>query len=62
MKENVKNIIMYDSLLMDVVTDIAMETDAIVEYICIPYDEYMSKKNWYGYFENIDKDGITIYG
>ena len=51
----------YDSSLMDVVTEIAMCTDAIVEYICIPYDEFVSKKNWYGYFKNIEKEGMTIY-
>lgn len=52
----------YDSALMDAVTDIAMETDAIVEYICIPYQEYEEKKNWYGYFKNIDQEGTLIYG
>jgi len=52
----------YDSSLMDVVTDIAMKTDAIVEYICIPYEEYIDKKSWYGYFGNIEREGITIYG
>lgn len=52
----------YDSLLMDVVTEIAMNTDVVVEYICIPYDEFSSKKSWYGFFGNIEKDGITIYG
>ena len=47
---------------MNVVTDIAMNSDAIVEYICLPIDEYNSKKNWYGYFKNIEKDGKVIYG
>ena len=52
----------YDSELMDTVTDIAMETNAIVEYICIPYQEYEEKKEWYGYFKNIEKEGSLIYG
>ena len=52
----------YDNELMDVVTDIAMKSDAIVEYICIPYEEYLEKKEWYGYFKNIERDGLAIYG
>ena len=52
----------YDNELMDVVTDIAMKSDAIVEYICIPYEEYLEKKDWYGYFKNIERDGLAIYG
>lgn len=52
----------YDSQLMDVVTDIAMNSDAIVQYVCLPIDEYNSKKEWYGYFKNIEKDGKVIYG
>lgn len=52
----------YDSELMDVVTDIAMKTSEVVEYICIPNDEYEDKKEWYGFFKNIDRDGKIIYG
>lgn len=37
----------YDSELMDAVTDIAMNSDAVVEYICLPVDEYNDKKGWY---------------
>ncbi len=29
---------------MDIVTDIAIHNGAIVEYICVPYSEYESKK------------------
>lgn len=52
----------YDVDLMDTVTDIAMKTDAIVEYICIPYSEYETKKDSYGYFKNIEQEGIVLYG
>ena len=52
----------YDSGLMDVVTDIAMKTNTIVEYICIPYSEFEDKKGWYGFFKNIDREGKVIYG
>lgn len=52
----------YDDKLMDIVTEIAMKTQAIVEYICIPLTEYMEKKSWYGYFKNIENEGRVIYG
>ena len=52
----------YDSELMDTVTDIAMKTDAIVEYICIPYSEFETKKDSYGYFKNIEQEGVVLYG
>ena len=51
----------YDDLLMDIVTDIAMETNIIVEYTCIPENEFMEKKAWYAYFKNIEKEGRVIY-
>ena len=52
----------YDDKLMDVVTDIAMDTGAIVQYVCIPEDEFEEKKSWYGYFRNINREGIVLYG
>ena len=58
-RETIKN---YDSALMDIVTEIAIDNGAIVEYICVPYSEFESKKSWYSYFKNIEKDGVRIYG
>ena len=58
-RERVKK---YDSALMDIVTSIAVHNGAIVEYICLPYNEFESKKNWYGYFRNIEEDGVLLYG
>lgn len=52
----------FDDSLMDVVTDIAMKTNAIVEYICIPEIEFIEKKSWYAYFKNIESEGKMIYG
>ncbi len=52
----------YDDKLMDVVTDIAMDSDAIVEYVCIPYNEFEAKKSWYLYFKNINAEGEVLYG
>ena len=52
----------YDDMLMDIVTDIAMDMGVIVQYICIPVREFEEKKAWYGYFKNIEKEGKVIYG
>jgi predicted nucleotidyltransferase len=52
----------YDDLLMDIVTDVALHFGTIVQYVCIPVSEYEEKKSWYGYFKNIEKDGIVLYG
>jgi predicted nucleotidyltransferase len=52
----------YDDRLMDIVTDIAMNYGMVVQYICIPTDEYEKKKTWYGYFKNIEQEGIVLYG
>lgn len=47
---------------MNIVTDIAMKTDIIVEYVCIPENEFYQKKSWYAYFRNIESEGRVIYG
>ena len=52
----------YDDELMDIVTDIAMDIGTMVEYICIPVKEFEKKKSWYGYFQNIEREGIVLYG
>lgn len=57
-----KSVKKYDSELMDAVTDIAMNSDAIVEYICLPVDEYNEKKGWYGFFKTIETEGMILYG
>ena len=46
----------YDDYLMDIVTDIAMKTNAIVEYICIPENEFSEKKSWHAYYGNIESE------
>lgn len=52
----------YSAALTGLATDIAMKNYAVVDFSCIPYDEYENNSGWYMYFKNIKKDGITIYG
>ncbi|MGN0329114.1 MAG: nucleotidyltransferase domain-containing protein [Lachnospira sp.] len=52
----------YNAMLSEVATELAMKYFAIVNFVCIPYEEYIEKKGWYSYFENIAKEGVAIYG
>ena len=42
-------------------TDIAMNAMQVVNFACLPYDEFNDKKEWYPFYANIVKDGILIY-
>lgn len=52
----------YNSVLADVATQLAMKYFAVVNFICIPYDEFLSKSEWYAYFKNIRAEGEVLYG
>ena len=50
----------YDEELANIATDLAMKYFAIVNFVCLPYDEFTEKKTWYDYFRNIDLEGKEI--
>ena len=50
----------YRMELAEIATDIAMEYFAVVNFICIPYEEYIGKKSWYAFYKNISKEGTVI--
>jgi predicted nucleotidyltransferase len=52
----------YSDKIDEVATKLALKYFAIVNFVLLPYDEFEEKKNWYGYFKNIDKEGIKLYG
>lgn len=52
----------YDEKLADIATELAMKYFAIVNFVCIPYQEFTEKKVWYAYFKNIEKEGRGLYG
>ncbi len=52
----------YDEELANIATDLAMKYFAIVNFVCLPYDEFTEKKTWYAYFRNIDLEGEVLYG
>ena len=52
----------YSRELSEIATDLAMKYYQVVNFVCLPYDEFMEKKNWYPYFINIDREGKVLYG
>ena len=43
----------YNNGLAAIATDMAMKYFAVVNFVCLPFDEYMEKVSWYEYFRNI---------
>ncbi len=52
----------YDNDLDSIATQLAMKYFAAVNFVCLPQDEFLEKKAWYGYFQNIDREGEVLYG
>lgn len=52
----------YNDKIDEVATKLALKYFAIVNFVLLPYDEFEEKKSWYGYFKNIDKEGVRLYG
>ena len=52
----------YDDALAQIATDFAMKYLVIVNFVCLPYDEFVEKKTWYAYFKNIETEGEVLYG
>lgn len=52
----------YNNALADIATEFAMRYFAVVNFVCLPYDEFQEKKIWYAYFRNIAMEGEVLYG
>lgn len=52
----------YNDALAQIATELAMKYFVIVNFVCLPYDEFMKKKTWYDYFKNIEAEGEVLYG
>jgi predicted nucleotidyltransferase len=52
----------YNDKIDEVATKLALKYFAIVNFVLLPYQEFEEKKGWYGYFKNIEKEGIKLYG
>lgn len=52
----------YSDKIADISMQLAMEYFAVVNFVCLPYAEFMQKKSWYLYFRNIESEGEVLYG
>ena len=52
----------YENALATIATEIAMKHFAIVNFVCLPYEEFEEKKTWYPYFMHIAMEGEVLYG
>lgn len=52
----------YDDGLDAIATQLAIKYFAVVNFVCLPHDEFLEKKAWYRYFQNIERDGEVLYG
>ena len=51
----------YDDGIVDIAVDIGIKTSAVVNFILLPYKEFLDKKSWYPFYRNIDEEGILLY-
>lgn len=51
----------YNATLDDIAAQIGYKTTAVVNYVCLPLNEFEEKKSWYPYFANIERDGVLLY-
>ncbi len=52
----------YTDQIDETATELASRYFAVVNFVLLPYDEFEEKKSWYGYFKNIEQEGILLYG
>ncbi len=52
----------YNDIIAKVATEFAMKYLAVVNFVCLPKQEFEERKGWYPYFKNIDKEGELLYG
>lgn len=52
----------YSDSLAEIATALAMKYFVIVNFVCLPKDEFEEKKTWYAFFRNVDREGEVLYG
>lgn len=52
----------YNDSLAEISTEFAERYLAIVNFVCLPEEEFEEKKGWYPYFRNIEREGEVLYG
>lgn len=52
----------YSDGLAKIATELATKYFVVVNFACLPADEFAEKKSWYAFFQNIDREGELLYG
>lgn len=52
----------YGDALAGISAKLAMKYFVVVNFVSLPYEEFLEKRTWYGYFRNIDIEGEVLYG
>ena len=52
----------YGRVLAQIATELALKYFAVVNFVCLPKEEYDEKKDWYPYFKSINNEGVRLYG
>lgn len=52
----------YGDALSDIATELAMKYFVVVNFVVLPYQEFVEKKVWYSFFRNIANEGQVLYG
>lgn len=52
----------YVDILAEISTKLAAKYFIVVNFVAIPEQEFLEKKEWYKYFKNIESEGILLYG
>ena len=52
----------YSNELSHISTDLAMNYFAVVNFVMLPQEEFVSNKSCYEYFKNIYTEGQVLYG
>ena len=56
-----KDIDEYKDKLIELSTDIDLRNYVVVNFLCVPNDEFNEKKSYYPIYANIDKEGVIWY-
>ncbi|MBQ8165421.1 MAG: nucleotidyltransferase domain-containing protein [Lachnospiraceae bacterium] len=46
--------------LASIATEFAMKYFAVVNFLCIPENEYLERKSWYSLYKNISTEGVML--
>jgi predicted nucleotidyltransferase len=52
----------YDYELDNIAVKLDLKYFVVVNFVSLPQEEYDEKKEWYGYYNNIDREGVVLYG